>query len=168
MQIDVNETSGHCRFAGQSGRCSNPFSWSVSKLAGAIGPSQYTTLVIENGRSTRLHTIGQGVFSSSEVIPTGAGDLQQIIVIGLDALADFLEIGRPGRPYLIQKNGNYSPSFAPKGCRFEKRMNPSWSSRKPSLASEVLETPTLWGFVETILNRFNTNTKGNYSCDSSA
>jgi hypothetical protein len=34
-------------------------------------------------------------------------------------------------------------------------MNPSWNSRKPSLASELLETPALWGFVETILLSYN-------------
>jgi hypothetical protein len=34
-------------------------------------------------------------------------------------------------------------------------MNPSWSAKKPSLASEVLETPTLWGFAENMVNRYS-------------
>jgi hypothetical protein len=34
------------------------------------------------------------------------------------------------------------------GRRFEKRMNRFWSPKKPSLASEVLETPTPWGLRE--------------------
>ncbi len=43
--------------------------------------------------------------------------------------------------------GNYSPGFAQKVLYFKKRMNPSWSSENPSLASKVLETQHLSGFV---------------------
>jgi hypothetical protein len=39
-------------------------------------------------------------------------------------------------------------------------MNPSWSSKKPSLASKVLETPHLWGFAENELNRYDFFTIG--------
>jgi hypothetical protein len=51
--------------------------------------------------------------------------------------------------------GNDLPSVAPKGCGFEKRMNPPWNDRKSFLASAVLEAPTLWRFVETILLSYN-------------
>jgi hypothetical protein len=75
-------------------------------------------------------------------------DITETVSIGQELLACSRQA------YKTKKRCNDSPSFTPKGYRFEKRINPSWSSKKPSLASEVLETPTLWGFVETILNRY--------------
>jgi len=96
---------------------------------------------------------------------SGRIDLNGFIIYAGDKLKAANRVQRSGnrvrfghvfdRLVIAKPEGHYLPKFAPKRWRFKKSLNPSWNSRKPALASQVLETPPLGGFADTMMNRYN-------------